>query len=50
MAWPDPEETYGFKTDFDYGFIEKVLTRAVDRVPCVCRRRGESPPLLGGDL
>jgi len=25
MAWPDPEETFGFRTDFDYGFIEKVL-------------------------
>jgi sarcosine oxidase subunit beta len=33
LAWPDPEETYGFKTDFDYGFIEKILTRAVSRVP-----------------
>lgn len=33
MAWPDPEETYGFRTDFDYGFIEKILTRAVTRVP-----------------
>jgi len=33
MAWPDPEETYGFRTDFDYGFIEKILTRAVSRVP-----------------
>ena len=34
MAWPDPEEEFGFRTDFDYGFIEKILTRAVDRVPC----------------
>ncbi|HYP29882.1 MAG TPA: FAD-dependent oxidoreductase [Blastocatellia bacterium] len=34
MAWPDPEEDFGYKTDFDYGFIEKILTRAVDRVPC----------------
>jgi sarcosine oxidase subunit beta len=34
MAWPDPEQEFGFKTDFDYGFIEKILTRAVDRVPC----------------
>ncbi len=33
LAWPDPEETYGFRTDFDYGFIEKILTRAVSRVP-----------------
>jgi sarcosine oxidase subunit beta len=34
LAWNDPEETPGFKTDFEPGFIEKVLTRAADRVPC----------------
>ena len=34
MAWNDPEETSGFKTEFDSGFIEKILTRAADRVPC----------------
>lgn len=34
LAWNDPEETPGFKTDFDPAFIEKVLTRAADRVPC----------------
>jgi sarcosine oxidase subunit beta len=33
MAWPDPCESYGFKTEFDYEFIEKILVRAVDRVP-----------------
>jgi sarcosine oxidase subunit beta len=33
LAWPDPDETYGFRTDFDYGFIEKILTKAVSRVP-----------------
>ena len=33
MGWPDPEETYGFKTSFDPEFIEKILTRAVNRVP-----------------
>ena len=33
LAWPDPDQTYGFRTDFDYGFIEKILTRAVNRVP-----------------
>jgi glycine/D-amino acid oxidase-like deaminating enzyme len=33
MAWPDEEETYGFKTAFTHDFLEKVLTRAVDRVP-----------------
>ncbi len=34
LAWNDPEETPGYKTDFDPAFIEKVLTRAADRVPC----------------
>jgi sarcosine oxidase, subunit beta len=33
MAWPDDEESYGFKTAFTHDFLEKVLTRAVDRVP-----------------
>ncbi|HKQ78894.1 MAG TPA: FAD-binding oxidoreductase [Blastocatellia bacterium] len=33
MAWPDGEETYGFKTAFTHDFLEKILTRAVDRVP-----------------
>src|SRR4029077_9267116 len=27
-------ETPGYKTDFDPAFIEKILTRAADRVPC----------------
>jgi sarcosine oxidase subunit beta len=33
LAWNDPEETAGFKTDFDPTFVEKILTRAADRVP-----------------
>jgi sarcosine oxidase subunit beta len=33
MAWNDPEETHGFKTNFDRAFVEKILTRAVSRVP-----------------
>jgi sarcosine oxidase subunit beta len=33
LAWNDPEEISGYKTDFDPGFIEKILTRAADRVP-----------------
>jgi sarcosine oxidase subunit beta len=33
LAWCDPEEKSGFKTNFDPAFVEKVLTRAVDRVP-----------------
>lgn len=35
LAWNDPEETPGFKTDFDPAFVEKILTRAADRVPCL---------------
>jgi sarcosine oxidase, subunit beta len=34
LAWNDPEETPGFKFDFDPNFIEKILTHAVNRVPC----------------
>jgi sarcosine oxidase, subunit beta len=34
LAWNDPEETPGFKMDFEVGFVEKILTRAADRVPC----------------
>jgi sarcosine oxidase subunit beta len=33
LAWNDPEETPGYKTDFEPGFVEKILTRAADRVP-----------------
>jgi sarcosine oxidase subunit beta len=33
LAWNDPEETFGFKTSFDRAFVEKILTRAVSRVP-----------------
>ena len=35
MAWNDPEETHGFNTTFDPAYIEKILTRAVSRVPCL---------------
>jgi len=34
MAWNDPEETAGFKMSMDPGFVEKILTHAVNRVPC----------------
>src|SRR6266567_2935431 len=33
LAWNDSEETPGYKTDVDPNFIEKILTRAADRVP-----------------
>jgi sarcosine oxidase subunit beta len=35
LAWNDPEETPGFKLNFDRDFIEKVLTRGVERLPCL---------------
>jgi sarcosine oxidase subunit beta len=35
LAWNDPDETPGFKTDFDPSFVEKILTRAAARVPCL---------------
>ena len=33
LAWNDPEETPGYKADFEPSFIEKILTRAANRVP-----------------
>jgi sarcosine oxidase subunit beta len=33
LAWNDPDEKPGFNTSFDRAFVEKILTRAVDRVP-----------------
>jgi len=35
LAWNDPAETPGFKLNFDPAFIEKILTRGVDRLPCL---------------
>ncbi len=33
LAWNDPDETPGFKTEFDLTFVEKILTHAASRVP-----------------
>ena len=33
MAWNDPAEPFGFNMNFDPAFVEKILTRAADRVP-----------------
>ncbi len=33
LAWNDPKETPGYKTEVDPEFIEKIWTRAADRVP-----------------
>jgi sarcosine oxidase subunit beta len=35
LAWNDPDEAPGFKTDFEPSFVEKILTRAASRVPCL---------------
>jgi sarcosine oxidase, subunit beta len=34
MAWAHPDQSPGFRADFDPGFIEQILTRAAERVPC----------------
>jgi sarcosine oxidase subunit beta len=33
LAWNDPEETPGYKTDFESSFVEKILIHAANRVP-----------------
>jgi sarcosine oxidase subunit beta len=35
LAWNDPDERPGFKDEVDPTFIEKILTRAAARVPCL---------------
>ena len=35
LAWNDPDETPGFKTEFDQTFVEKILIHAANRVPCL---------------
>jgi sarcosine oxidase subunit beta len=35
LAWNDPQETPGFKMNFDHAFIEKVLTHGSRRLPCL---------------
>jgi sarcosine oxidase subunit beta len=35
LAWADPQETSGFKMNFDPAFIEKILMRGVTRLPCL---------------
>jgi sarcosine oxidase subunit beta len=33
LAWNDPEETPGYKTEFEPAFVEKILLHAASRVP-----------------
>jgi sarcosine oxidase subunit beta len=35
LAWNDPAETPGFKLHFDHAFVEKVLLRGAERLPCL---------------
>jgi len=35
LAWSDPDEKPGFRTSFDSAFVEKILMRAVQRIPCL---------------
>ncbi|MGH9943448.1 MAG: NAD(P)/FAD-dependent oxidoreductase, partial [Pyrinomonadaceae bacterium] len=35
LAWPDPDATPGFATEFDPTFITQTLERAARRVPCL---------------
>lgn len=35
LAWNDPDETPGFKNETDPAFVEKILTRAANRAPCL---------------
>jgi len=42
LAWNDPDETPGFKTEFDTTFVEKILTHAASRVP-VLAEAGVNP-------
>jgi sarcosine oxidase subunit beta len=42
LAWNDPEERPGFKTEFDTTFVEKILTHAASRVP-VLAEAGVNP-------
>jgi sarcosine oxidase subunit beta len=42
LAWNDPKETPGFKTEFDPTFVEKILTHAASRVP-VLAEAGVNP-------
>ena len=39
LAWPDPAERPGFKTDFEPAFGEEVLARARRRVPALAPAR-----------
>jgi sarcosine oxidase subunit beta len=35
LAWPDPDERPGFKTEFEPKFAGKIMPRAIHRLPCL---------------
>jgi len=37
MGWPDPADTPGFKTDFDPGYVDRILPHARHRLPFLQR-------------
>jgi len=37
MGWPDPNETPGFKTEFDSGYVDRILPHARHRLPFLQR-------------
>ncbi len=48
LAWPDPEEKPGFKTEFEPEFAAKILPRAINRVPCLAEAEVEGERCRAG--
>lgn len=48
LAWNDPEETPGYKMSVDPAFLEKVLTRGVERVPCLAEAEANPKRVWAG--
>jgi sarcosine oxidase subunit beta len=48
LARPDPEETPGFKTEFDEEFAGKILPRAISRLPCLAEAELEQARCRAG--
>ena len=48
LAWNDPEETPGYKTDFDPAFIEKILS--APPTACPASRTWQSIPSAPGPV
>ena len=48
LAWPDPDETPSFKTEFEPEFAGKILPRAIRRVPCLAQAEPETERCRAG--